>query len=133
MLIKNMGLLCDFAKVKCLCGVIWRGIMVSPTIDMDSMRRKKGNNFFVNEHAQLCCSLHDSQYSITSNNKKNNGFLDRVFKHYNQNHPNGLTTRLARSLGMKRGTIKLDVAKFIGKYKFIQTLQEFGTNTKDTV
>jgi hypothetical protein len=34
---------------------------------------------------------------------------------------------------MKWGTIKLDVVKFIGKYKIIQTLQEYGTNTKDTI
>ncbi len=60
-------------------------------------------------------------------------FWDQVSKHYNQNRPNGLTTRLATSLRMKWGTIKLDVVKFIGKYKIIQTLQEYGTNTKDTI
>lgn len=60
-------------------------------------------------------------------------FWDWVSKHYNQNHPNGLTTMLATSLGMKWGTIKLDVVKFIVKYKIIQTLQEYGTNTKDTI
>jgi hypothetical protein len=60
-------------------------------------------------------------------------FWDQVSKHYNQNHPNGLTTSLARLLGMKWGTIKLDVTKFIGKYKIVQTLQEYGTNTKDTI
>jgi hypothetical protein len=70
---------------------------------------------------------------ITSNDKKNNGFWDQVSKHYNQNYPNGLTIRLARSLGMKWGTIKLDVAKFSGKYKIVQTLQEYGTNMKDKV
>jgi hypothetical protein len=79
MLIESMSLLCDFAKVKCPSGAMWKGIMVSPTIDMDSTRRKKGNNFFVNEDAQLCCSLHDSQDSITSNNKENNGFLGSGF------------------------------------------------------
>jgi hypothetical protein len=33
---------------------------------------------------------------------------------------------------MKWGTIKLDIAKFIGNYKIVQTLQEYGTNTKDS-
>lgn len=60
-------------------------------------------------------------------------FWDQVSKHYNQNHPNGLIARLARLLGMKWSNIKLDVAKFIGKYKIVQTLQECGTNTKDTI
>jgi hypothetical protein len=36
-------------------------------------------------------------------------------------------------MGMKWGTIKLDVAKFIGKYKIVQTLQEYGVNMKDTI
>jgi hypothetical protein len=53
--------------------------MVSAITYMDSTRRKKGNFFFVNEDAQLCCFLHDSQDLITSKNQENNGFLGLGF------------------------------------------------------
>jgi hypothetical protein len=79
MLIEIMGSLHDFAKVKCPCGAMWRGIMVPPIAYMDSTRRKKGFFFFVNEDAHLCCSLRDSQDLITNNNKENNGFLGSSF------------------------------------------------------
>lgn len=74
-----MGLLRDFAKVKCPCGAMWRRIMVPPIAYMDSTRRKKGIFFLVNEDAHLCCSLHDSQDLIISHNKENNGFLGLGF------------------------------------------------------
>jgi hypothetical protein len=39
-----MGLPSDFAKVRCPCGVLWRGVMASPiaNVDSTSSKGKKG-------------------------------------------------------------------------------------------
>lgn len=79
MLIESMALLHDFVKVKCPCGAMWRGSMVSPTTYMDSTRRKK-ERFFLSMKMHNCvapCMLHKIQSLTTI--KKKNGFLGSSF------------------------------------------------------
>jgi hypothetical protein len=90
-------------------------------------KARKGKAFVVEEDKQVCrFVLHVSQDLITRNGQKNQVFWEQIAMHYNNNCPTFYEEHLARSLEIKWGFIKLDVAKFCGNYQTIISLNESG-------
>ncbi len=87
----------------------------------------KGKTFVVEEEKQVCrFVLHVSQDLITRNGQKNQVFWEQIVVHYNNNCPTFYGEHPARSLEIKWGLIKHEVAKFCGNYQTIVALNESG-------
>jgi hypothetical protein len=92
-------------------------------------RGRKGKNFSSDEDQQVCRSvLHISQDPIVGNGQRKEAFWERITTHYNWNKPIGGGECPSRSLEMKWGIIKHDVAKFIGVHKQVSSCRESGSS-----
>jgi hypothetical protein len=99
-----------------------------------SQRQSRGRNFVNEEEIQCCRSfLHISQDPVVGNGQRKEALWERVALHYNQNRPAGLHVCPARSLEWKWGTIKHDVARFVGVYKQVFDTKESGTTLDDVL
>jgi hypothetical protein len=100
----------------------------------ESARVRKGKNFSSDEDRQVCRSiLHVSQDPIAGNGQRKEAFWERITTHYNRNKPIGGGERPSRSIETKWGTIKHDVAKFIGVHKQVSSCRESGSSPDDVL
>jgi len=70
---------------------------------------------------------------VIGNGQKFATFWDRVQNHFNESCPTGCVPRFARSLKIKWGIIKHDVAKFIGNYIVVFMLCESRIGFENTL